>query len=210
MDSAAFTVLFLAALLCNIFPVKGSIWNWVISNPFNSENFDDLDNHPRNTHRLVTTSNTIIESTTRRIEPCRTDKGCGRGRFCDRHYGFCHLHRVAGETCRRDGHCMRGFDCMFGKCKKRKQLKTEGARCKHDRDCNNTMCCAKQHGEHICKKRIKLYHKCYVPKGGLDYTLNELCPCEQGLICKDVGTIRNDDLEWRFWSTLDRMRCAAP
>lgn len=48
--------------------------------------------------------------------PCDRDKSCGKGNYCDLHYGGCRRHKTAGEPCRRDGHCSRGMHCRFGSC----------------------------------------------------------------------------------------------
>lgn len=63
-----------------------------------------------------------------------------------------------------------------------------GSRCEGSSDCKQGLCCARAHGERVCKAKLSLGHNCYVPQGGLQYVLNELCPCEEGLVCKNVGT----------------------
>ncbi|RWS27420.1 dickkopf-related protein 3-like protein [Leptotrombidium deliense] len=52
-----------------------------------------------------------------------------------------------------------------------------------DADCHPHLCCARQHGERICKAKLQKGQRCFVPLGGLDYSLNELCPCDEGLSC---------------------------
>ena len=59
-----------------------------------------------------------------------------------------------------------------------------GARCRHDRQCGPSQCCAKRHGEKVCKARLAAGAYCYVPRGGLAYSLNEMCPCQHGLVCQ--------------------------
>lgn len=59
-----------------------------------------------------------------------------------------------------------------------------GARCKDDRDCGASMCCAWHHGEQVCKRRLFHGEICYVGDGGLAYKTNQLCPCDQGLVCR--------------------------
>ena len=67
-----------------------------------------------------------------------------------------------------------------------------GARCKNDKDCGNNMCCAKQHGESVCKAKLPIGAKCYVPEGGVEYVIDTICPCEEGLVCKATATARQD------------------
>ncbi|XP_013407542.1 dickkopf-related protein 3 [Lingula anatina] len=172
---------------------------------------EDLSNHPKNIYRDAL-ERPQLDEPTYPFDPCTTDKSCGRHRFCDKFYGTCEPHRREGDACRRDGHCQKGFDCMFGKCQKSQKAGELGARCKHDRDCGSSMCCARQHGEKVCKAKLQLAENCYVPKGGLDYSLNELCPCDKGLICKDTGrkTPREEELTWQYWSSFEHMKCAHP
>ena len=65
-----------------------------------------------------------------------------------------------------------------------------GTRCSNDQDCGEGKCCARQHGEYICKNKLQHGHMCFVPKGGLAYSLNELCPCEEGLVCINIAQHR--------------------
>lgn len=60
-----------------------------------------------------------------------------------------------------------------------------GARCKVDRDCGASMCCARHHGEQVCKRRLMLDESCYVPDGGLAFSINQICPCDEGLLCRE-------------------------
>ncbi|XP_077978904.1 dickkopf-related protein 3-like [Glandiceps talaboti] len=185
------------------------IWSWMWSGPYPpaSEDYPDMANHPRNLHR---DQNSAVNHTMTSKPPCLSDKSCGRGKYCDKHYGNCRSNKRTGEPCRRDGHCQKGFDCMFGKCVKTLRSGSLGARCKHDRDCDNGMCCARQHGESICKAKLTVGSKCYVPEGGMAYTINTICPCEEGLVCMRTSMENPDDeLEWRFWTDYDQMRCRA-
>lgn len=106
--------------------------------------------------------------------------------YCDRHYGFCDYFRQVGELCRHDTQCDTGLICMFGRCEKPSKPGNKGARCHESSDCNDGLCCARQHGERICKPMLKQGQQCFVPLGGLDYSLNELCPCDTGLECHEV------------------------
>src|SRR5689334_21664154 len=63
-----------------------------------------------------------------------------------------------------------------------------GSRCAADEECSSNMCCARQHGERVCKPRLRLGQRCYVPDGGLAYSLNEICPCSAGLICGFINS----------------------
>ena len=106
--------------------------------------------------------------------------------YCDRHYGFCDYFRQVGELCRHDTQCDTGLICMFGRCEKPFKPGHKGARCHDASDCNEGLCCARQHGERICKVKLKMGQQCFVPLGGLDYSLNELCPCDTGLQCQEI------------------------
>ncbi|XP_076051912.1 dickkopf-related protein 1-like [Oratosquilla oratoria] len=151
---------------------------------------------------------------------CTTDHFCGRGSFCDRHYAVCLPQVEEGGDCRRDGMCTKGHDCVFGQCQKRVRKGLEGARCRRSSDCNDGLCCARRHGQGVCQQLLPLGHKCYVPGGGLEYSLNEMCPCESGLVCKFTGTPPTappasdgdgkSDTTWRFWTAYEQMRCAPP
>ena len=60
------------------------------------------------------------------LEVCKSDRTCGRGLYCDYHYGNCVQHKLELEPCRRDGHCDRGLECRFGTCQKVLKLGMEG------------------------------------------------------------------------------------
>uniref|UniRef100_A0A3Q4BYT4 Dickkopf N-terminal cysteine-rich domain-containing protein n=1 Tax=Mola mola TaxID=94237 RepID=A0A3Q4BYT4_MOLML len=118
---------------------------------------------------------------------CDHDRACGRGFSCDRHFGLCVPLRGEGHYCRRDVQCVRGLSCMFGKCHRSVPTGQEGARCKVDRDCGASMCCARHHGEQVCKRRLIRGQSCYVPDGGLAFSINQICPCHEGLLCRGNG-----------------------
>lgn len=142
---------------------------------------------------------------------CTNDRVCGRGQFCDQHYGVCRDHVTEGHECRRDAMCEGGYACMFGLCQKRIKRGREGARCRKERDCGAGMCCARRHGEQVCQRRVPLGHKCYVPEGGLDYSMNQLCPCESGLVCKYTAQQPPSRHQlMALMSAHEDMRCAAP
>uniref|UniRef100_A0AAU7EB79 Dickkopf5 protein n=1 Tax=Terebratalia transversa TaxID=34513 RepID=A0AAU7EB79_TERTR len=200
VSAIVFWIIQWRSILCSAY-----IWNFALSSTLNNK--VDYDNfHPRNIRAFkdrISQHNAIDKQ-----EICKTDKSCGKGKFCDRHYGFCDRKRQSGQYCRRDGQCEHGLQCMFGKCTKSLKHGTIGARCRHDKDCGASMCCARQHGERICKAKLKIHAKCYVPQGGLEYSLNEMCPCDRGLTCKPTLKQKDDSPSWRFWSTFDHMRCS--
>ena len=120
---------------------------------------------------------------------CTEDTDCEESdMYCDSHYRQCDYLHDEGELCRRDGQCRQGLICIFGKCETPSKPGTKGSRCSDDSDCKSNLCCARQHGERICKSKLQRGHRCYVPLGGLDYSLNELCPCDEGLECQKVKT----------------------
>ncbi|XP_033106280.1 dickkopf-related protein 3-like [Anneissia japonica] len=184
-------------------------WMWSLPYPNQDQQSDEAISHPRNLNlnkRNVSSSAdfnfTLVAQT-----PCRSDKACGRGKYCDQHYRNCRDHKVENAPCRQDSHCRKGLDCRFGKCQKTVKPGTVGARCKNSKDCGNNMCCAKQHGESICKLKLKLKSKCFVPEGGVEYTIDSICPCEDGLVCKIAHPSREEEFAWRFWTDYDHMRC---
>lgn len=212
-------IIFLLALL-ELCAAQGYLWNWAWTNPVNmddgpanekSAQRDAKHFHARNIHR---SSDTASNRTERKFysvyqKPCENDKSCGKGKYCDKHYGACEQHKPLGVLCRRDGHCQRGLECVFGKCRHRIPEGYLEARCKHDSDCGPNQCCAKQHGERVCKAKLAIGTKCYVPDGGVDYSLNQLCPCESGLVCKyrPRQKRREEEFEWQFWTDYEDMRC---
>ncbi|XP_078571455.1 uncharacterized protein LOC144859066 isoform X1 [Branchiostoma floridae x Branchiostoma japonicum] len=203
---------------CNNNMVLGGKLPWPGETPIDTWQYDnneaiflnhqDFTNHPRN---ILDRADNATENRTRTLDsavPCDTDKSCGGGKYCDRHYGVCKPRGRLGDLCRRDGNCQGGYDCMFGRCQKTIQAGEQGARCKHDKDCGDNMCCARQHGERICKPRLAPGQKCWVPEGGLDYSLNQMCPCEKGLICGEVQTPPREE-EFVLWTDNHHMRCKA-
>lgn len=88
--------------------------------------------------------------------------------------------------CRVDEQCSNQMVCLFGKCVRPVPNGLAGSRCRESSDCARGHCCAKSLGYKICKPKLRLNQLCYVPHGGLDYTLNEQCSCGNGLICAPV------------------------
>uniref|UniRef100_A0A3B4XME2 Dickkopf N-terminal cysteine-rich domain-containing protein n=1 Tax=Seriola lalandi dorsalis TaxID=1841481 RepID=A0A3B4XME2_SERLL len=105
---------------------------------------------------------------------------CGRGFSCDRHFGLCVPLRGEGLYCRRDAQCIKDDLTLTNR-----YSLHPGARCKVDRDCGASMCCARHHGEQVCKSRLIRGESCYVPDGGLAFSINQICPCDEGLLCRE-------------------------
>lgn len=72
-----------------------------------------------------------------------------------------------------------------------------GSRCRNNKDCGHNMCCAKQHGESVCKQKLPLQAKCFIPPGGIEYVIDTMCPCEEGLVCSE--TVVMEKREWVFF-----------
>uniref|UniRef100_A0A914W257 Dickkopf N-terminal cysteine-rich domain-containing protein n=1 Tax=Plectus sambesii TaxID=2011161 RepID=A0A914W257_9BILA len=115
---------------------------------------------------------------------CLNDTDCARGSFCDLHYRLCKPRRQLGEPCRLRDQCAHRLDCSFGRCSTPIPQGEQGARCKGDEDCNVGLCCARRHGARVCKRKLAPMQNCFIPDGGLTYYLNELCPCEEGYVCR--------------------------
>ncbi|OCT62101.1 dickkopf-related protein 3 [Xenopus laevis] len=170
------------------------IWAWLLSMPYNN---------PQDSAGLTPISSTSRGPTVQ----CDHDRGCGRGLFCDRHFGLCVALRHEGQYCRKDSQCVRGLGCMYGRCQRIIPGGHEGARCRQDKDCSPNMCCARHHGEMICKRRLPLGGSCFVPEGGLAFSINQLCPCEEGLICSAAHPQREKEF---IYSPGSDWKCSAP
>ncbi|OWA50439.1 hypothetical protein BV898_14956 [Hypsibius exemplaris] len=152
---------------------------------------DETDSSGGKSHyQSETTSSGPDESREINSMSCQSGKPCGRGKFCDNHYGKCERVKRRGDFCREDNHCQRKHECVFGRCRKEVPKGQEGGRCSEDADCPEENCCARQHGEFICKPRLRRFSNCFVPAGGLDYSLNEQCPCEDGFVCQYEMPVR--------------------
>ncbi|XP_076327979.1 dickkopf-related protein 3-like [Tachypleus tridentatus] len=207
MVSRLFIVLFHCSLCLSL--TQANIWSFILRNPSPGDSFPSRIHLPwdkkdgKNTKSAEELTRTILVR-------CLEHDRCPEGMFCDRHYGYCDTLREEDEPCRKDGHCLDILICMFGRCSRPHKKGHKGARCLSDSDCRPKMCCAKQHGERICKEKIPQGHKCYIPDGGLDYSLNELCPCQEGLECRMTTDKKKrvEKLEWRFWTELEHVKCA--
>ncbi|XP_069732792.1 dickkopf-related protein 1-like [Phaenicophaeus curvirostris] len=142
------------------------------------------------------------------VTPCSPASPCSQGHFCDEHFGLCLPTRPAGQYCRRDAHCARGLLCMFGKCQQPVPHGQEGARCQRDEDCGAAACCARQHGERVCRRRLALAESCHVPPGGLAFSINQVCPCQEGLVCRATAPPREKAFE--YWPEKSEWRCRKP
>uniref|UniRef100_A0A8C5WDU3 Dickkopf N-terminal cysteine-rich domain-containing protein n=1 Tax=Leptobrachium leishanense TaxID=445787 RepID=A0A8C5WDU3_9ANUR len=148
---------------------EGHIWAWMLSMPYNK---------PEDAAGLTRTAPLKGSTAT-----CDHDRACGRGLFCDRHFGLCMTLRHEWQLCRKDSQCVRGLGCMYGRCQHIIPGGLEGSRCQQDEDCAPSMCCARHHGEMICKPKLPAGESCFIPDGGLAFSINQLCPCQEGLVC---------------------------
>ncbi|XP_043359178.1 dickkopf-related protein 3-like [Dermochelys coriacea] len=139
---------------------------------------------------------------------CGQDRHCAHGLFCDKHFRLCLPLRREGQYCRRDTHCARSLSCMFGKCHRPVLDGQEGARCRQDKDCGMATCCTRHHGELLCKKRLALDESCFVPQGGLAFSINQVCPCQEGLVCRTGAAGREKAFE--YWQDKSNWRCMKP
>ncbi|XP_015243360.1 PREDICTED: dickkopf-related protein 3-like [Cyprinodon variegatus] len=173
------------------------IWAWMLNMPHSP---------PKEGPKALRESTPVAKAFTGLPAVCDSDRACGRGFSCDRHFSVCVPLRGEGQYCRRDAQCVRGLKCMFGRCHRSIPIGQEGSRCKADRDCGASMCCARHHGEMVCKKQLVLNESCYVPDGGLAFSINQICPCEEGLLCREssIKHRRERDFiylpEWTSWT----------
>ncbi|XP_057371686.1 dickkopf-related protein 3-like [Daphnia carinata] len=227
--------------------VHGLVWSLVLGNPVidmkdessktrldddvedSSEDVSDIE-HPRNT-KLKLPRNSSLSSGSRPTrqhhgqDKCMEDRQCGKGRFCDLHYGVCRTEKSPGFACRRDRMCGKGLACMFGRCQAKIATGEEGSRCHGNSDCQAGLCCARRHGEAVCQRKLTLGQRCFVPDGGLEYSLNQLCPCDVGLVCRQQNPVHASDSpssqednsfdrpnstnseNFPFWTSTENMRC---
>ncbi|XP_035203401.1 dickkopf-related protein 3-like [Oxyura jamaicensis] len=164
------------ALLClgaTLLPAaSGHLWAWMYSLP----------RHPPDEAALGRRAGP--GDNLEEVTACGPASPCAQGHFCDEHFGLCLPTRPAGQYCRRDAHCAHGLLCMFGKCQQPAADGQEGARCHRDEDCGPGGCCARRHGERVCQQRLAPGQGCHVPPGGLAFSINQVCPCQAGLVCR--------------------------
>ncbi|KRZ61193.1 Dickkopf-related protein 3, partial [Trichinella nativa] len=142
---------------------------------------------------------------------CHADRECPLNLFCDLHYGLCKPYKTEQEPCRSDSQCAIGYDCMFGRCTMAAKPGHKGARCTGNRDCLPGLCCARQHGDKVCKPKLQIGQSCFVPDGGLSYWLNELCPCDDGLVCAlspQSADPKSMKIDWfQLWTESNQLHC---
>ncbi|XP_039870206.1 dickkopf-related protein 3-like [Simochromis diagramma] len=178
--------------------LKARIWAWMLNMPHSP---------PKEGAKALRQSTPVAKPVT---AACDHDRACGRGFSCDRHFGLCVPLRGEGHYCRRDAQCVRGLSCMFGKCHRSIPDGQEGARCKVDRDCGASMCCARHHGEQVCKRRLTLDESCYVPDGGLAFSINQICPCDEGLLCRESSGKLQREREFIYQPERTSWTCQVP
>uniref|UniRef100_A0A4W4H3D1 Dickkopf N-terminal cysteine-rich domain-containing protein n=1 Tax=Electrophorus electricus TaxID=8005 RepID=A0A4W4H3D1_ELEEL len=210
MSTAPRLLCVLCVYVC-VLAAQARIWAWMLSIPYSPPEKGHVGPTDRDTETPRNSSN--------------GDTVCGFS--CDRHFGLCVPLRQEGGYCRRDAQCVRGLGCMFGRCIRRIPEGQEGkgrnatqisltcrclrpalcfplflgARCKVDKDCEASMCCARHHGERVCKQRLALGESCFVPDGGLAFSINQICPCQEGLLCRGNG------MEFVYYPELNNWTC---
>ncbi|XP_078280560.1 dickkopf-related protein 3-like [Rhinoraja longicauda] len=176
---------------------SGYIWAWILSLPY------------KGTQDVSATRNSEpLPGQLQDETPCKLNQDCSTGLFCDKHFGRCVSLREQGHFCRQDLQCAQGLSCLFGQCQLAIPERHEGARCRLDEDCAGSMCCARHHGEMICKKKLTFGMDCYVPDGGLAYSINQLCPCDSGLVCSSSRVTR--EKEFDHWGHTNSWQCLNP
>ncbi|KAM9520903.1 uncharacterized protein ACIB01_016774 [Guaruba guarouba] len=184
-------------LIASLLPAaSGYLWAWMYSLPHQPPEEAALG-------RSASAGDKAEEATT-----CGPATPCTHGHFCDEHFGLCLPERPEGQYCRRDTHCARGLLCMFGKCQQPVPDGQEGARCVRDEECGAAGCCARVHGESVCQRRLERGRSCHVPPGGLAFSINQLCPCQRGLVCRASAPSREKAFE--YWPEKSEWRCRQP
>ncbi|XP_057293444.1 dickkopf-related protein 3-like [Hydractinia symbiolongicarpus] len=129
----------------------------------------------------------LLKQTKRRMKKrrrCQADKDCSGVKRCNRYNRLCERCRIFNELCRRDANCCAGRKCMWGRCRNAKHDGTEMSICRHDRNCSKGYCCAREHGQSVCKKFLAENESCERTAGGLMFSIHHSCPCRRGLYCK--------------------------
>uniref|UniRef100_A0A8C3MR28 Uncharacterized protein n=1 Tax=Geospiza parvula TaxID=87175 RepID=A0A8C3MR28_GEOPR len=132
---------------------------------------------------------------------CRHDPHCAPGLVCM--FGKCQQPAPPGQ----DGECGAGTggtrSASLGRCDAgaggaagplMSLSAPPGARCQRDEECGPGGCCARQHGERVCQRRLALAQSCHVPPGGLAFSINQVCPCQAGLVCRPSVPSREAEL----------------
>ncbi|KAK2866238.1 hypothetical protein Q7C36_002294 [Tachysurus vachellii] len=183
--------------------VQARIWAWMLSMPYSPPEEGTMGLRERETELSPNSQKGDMVA-------CDHDRACGKGFSCDRHFGLCVPLRQEGKYCRRDAQCVRGLSCMYGRCIRSIPDGQEGARCKLDKDCGASMCCARHHGERVCKRRLLLGESCFVPDGGLAFSINQICPCDEGLLCRGNGQPQKRETEFVYNPDSTIWTCQVP
>ncbi|TSK14611.1 Dickkopf-related protein 3 [Bagarius yarrelli] len=202
MNATARLLHILLVCMC-VSAVQARIWAWVLSMPYSPPEEGPMGLRERETESSPNSQKSDMVA-------CDHDRACGKGFSCDRHFGLCVPLRQEGKYCRRDAQCVRGLSCMFGKCIRSIPEGQEGARCKVDKDCGASMCCARHHGERVCKRRLVLGESCFVPDGGLAFSINQICPCDEGLLCRGNGQPQKRETEFVYNPDSTSWTCQVP
>jgi len=164
----------------------------------------DLSNKTLTLYRIQRTPKRIRES----LRYCRKDKHCGKGRFCYKQLGSCHLCRWGGQLCKRNNMCCKGYVCLSGFCTPFKQFGAEGAFCRKTKDCQRGLCCAKSTaGPKVCRKYLREGDACSLTDNS-PFRISNYCMCGSGLKCKKVRRISSRIRGNPGWLQRRERRCA--
>ncbi|XP_065181218.1 dickkopf-related protein 3-like [Sycon ciliatum] len=148
---------------------------------------------------------------------CKVDSECGRpGKvFCDKHYGTCKVCIRERKMCRATRTCCKGMECRYGVCQLPIKPGRLGSRCKADRDCSDSTCCARHWGRDVCKALLQIGDRCQPPAGGLVWSLHSHCHCAPGSRCIAARETFRLQVGWYilsfpFMSTVSRCRPSMP
>lgn len=115
---------------------------------------------------------------------CIQNHNCKGTQICNIYTKKCERCRIEKEICRRSENCCGNKQCIWGRCIHRTFTGTEGSLCNTDKDCHKGLCCAREHGQSICKKYLAEGNQCELPHGGIIFSLSHSCPCAMGLNCR--------------------------
>jgi len=115
---------------------------------------------------------------------CSTERDCGSKNTCNIYTGICERCRFENELCRRNANCCDGLKCVWGRCRRVVRDGKDFSLCNTNADCQPNLCCAREHGQNVCKPYLSPGDKCDIPLGGLKFSVTHKCPCQAGLTCK--------------------------
>ncbi|XP_071942031.1 dickkopf-related protein 3-like [Antedon mediterranea] len=128
---------------------------------------------------------------------CSEDSDCTDDHFCmdGGFYGSeCRRCLIEDGMCNRHEQCCADSICYFGQCNSNKVAGDIGATCMENEDCDDNMCCAAMSDSliKVCKPLARTGELC---DSGFQSWLNSIlpnspptdCPCEDSLVCEDVG-----------------------